>query len=244
MNLYPAIDIYQGRVVRLQRGDYEKETVYSNHPEEFAKRWQDQGAEWLHIVDLEGAKAGRVVNLESIRKIRQNVSCRMELGGGVRTLEDIRLLTDHGVDRVILGTRGLDPVFLTSALAGYGERIAVGLDCRSGRVQLEGWLKESALTLTEALGMLREYKISTIIYTDISKDGMLAGPNFEQLEMVLNESRAQIILSGGVSSLEDIQRASEIEKDNFEGVIIGKALYENKFELQEAVNIVSRKGIR
>ncbi len=234
MELYPAIDLYQGKAVRLRGGNFEDITVYSDHPAGIAQEWQAQGARWIHVVDLEGARGGKVVHAETLKTIRASVQCRIQFGGGLRCLQDIEAALSAGADRVILGTKALDKPFLTEALARFGSKLAVGLDVRAGKVQLEGWLKESSVNLGEALNVLKDLDVQMIIVTDITKDGMLAGPNFGQIEGVLKSSRARVILSGGVSSLEDIRKAGDLPQDHFEGVIIGKALYERKFTLAEA----------
>jgi len=236
MNIYPAIDLYQGKVVRLRRGDFAQETVYSDKPEEIAQEWESQGAEWLHVVDLEGAKTGVIKNEEALLEIRKAVKCRIQFGGGLRDEEWIGRILGNGINRVIVGTKSLDGPFLKSILEKHSEKIAVGLDVRDGRVQMEGWLKESQ-TLDQALKYLEPFPLKTIIYTDIQKDGMLQGPNFEGLEEVMQRTRACVILSGGVGALVDIEKSSRIKTGNFDGVIIGKALYEKKFQLQEAIQI-------
>ncbi len=242
MNLYPAIDLYEGKVVRLARGDFQKETVYSHAPEEIAKEWERQGARWLHIVDLEGAKTGILKNLSSVIKIRKAVKCKIQLGGGLRNQEALNQVLNEGIDRCVLGTKSLDETFLKQSLEAFGSKIAVGLDIQKGIVQLEGWLKASQLDLPAAIEFLNHFPVETLIYTDIQKDGMLEGPNFQGLKEVLEMARARVILSGGVGQLDDIKKAVEISNTNFEGVIIGKALYEKKFKLSDAVDIVKRES--
>lgn len=238
MELYPAIDLYQGKAVRLKGGDFNQVTVYSEHPEEMALAWKNAGARWIHVVDLEGAKCGRIVHGASIEKIRRAVpGCKIEVGGGVRALEDIQALIEFGADRVILGTKALDKDFLGQAVKRFSDRVAVGLDTRQGKVQLEGWLTESGVSLEQALQLLAPYEVRTLIVTDIATDGMLMGPNFKQLENVLRNTRSRVILSGGVSTLDDLRRAAALKFDHFEGVIIGKALYEKRFALEDAVKI-------
>jgi phosphoribosylformimino-5-aminoimidazole carboxamide ribotide isomerase len=239
MNLYPAIDLYEGQVVRLEKGDFTKLTVYSSQPSEIALQWLKGGATWLHVVDLEGAKTGVIKNLISLTKIRKAVKCHIEFGGGIRTLSDIDKVLAIGVDRVILGTKALDGSFFEQAIARFGSKLAVGLDVRDGFVQTQGWLEQAQATLEGSLKYFNDFPLETIIYTDIKKDGMLAGPNFEQLEKVLCWSKSRIILSGGIATLEDIKRCREIKAKNFEGPIIGKALYEKKFSLEDAVKIAN-----
>ena len=244
MTIYPAIDLYEGKVVRLERGDYRRQTVYARQPEETAVEWCRQGAEWLHVVDLEGAKSGRMNNYESLMKIRGQVNCRLEFGGGIRRLEDIQKLIAEGIDRVILGTKALDEGFVSRALERFGKQIALGFDVRDEKVQMEGWIKEGGKSLSDALDWANNFPLETIIYTDIQKDGMLRGPNFEALNLVLEISRARVILSGGVSTLLDLRKASAINARNFEGVIIGKAIYEKKFSVREAIALTEGKRMK
>ncbi len=237
INLYPAIDLYEGQVVRLQKGDYAKKTVYSDNPGAMAKDFETQGAKWLHLVDLEGAKLGQIKNWASLEKIRSAVTSKLEFGGGIRTLEDLKKLDSLGINRMILGTKALEKTFLEKALAQFGSKIAVGLDIRDGLVQTQGWLEAEALTLEAAVKFLNDLPVETLIYTDIQKDGMLQGPNFEKLEELLKLAKARIILSGGVARIEDISQCAKIKNSRFDGVIIGKALYEKRFTLKDAVKI-------
>ena len=234
MNLYPAIDLYDGKVVRLVRGDFQNLTVYSKTPVTIAKEWETQGAAWIHIVDLEGAKTGALKNLPSLLEIRKAVQCKIQFGGGLRSLEQMEEVAQAGIDRIVLGTKALDETFFQTALQKFKSKIAVGLDTRNGIVQTQGWLESGGANLKAALQRFNDFPLETIIYTDIQKDGMLKGPDFEGLTDVLKTSRAKIILSGGVSSLEDIEKCAKITAENFEGAIIGKALYEKRFSLTDA----------
>ncbi len=235
MRLYPAIDLFEGKVVRLLQGDYQKQTVYSNTPEETASNWEGQGAEWIHVVDLEGAKTGVIKNRDALEKIRKKVKCNIQFGGGIRTLDDAQAILTAGIDRVVIGTKSLDRTFLEKILQRFGNKIAVGLDTQAGTVRMQGWAQDSGLSLEDALRLLNEFSAGTVIYTDIQKDGMLAGPNWSGVKSVLNLTPARVILSGGISSLKDIEKACEIKGPNFEGVILGKALYEQKFSLKDAL---------
>ncbi len=235
MNLYPAIDLYEGKVVRLVRGDFQNLTVYSNDPAAIAREWETQGAVWIHAVDLEGAKTGVLKNLSSLVQIRKAVKCRIEFGGGLRSLEQMQEVIDAGIDRIVLGTKALDETFFQKALQTFGRQIAVGLDVRNGVVQTQGWLESGGANLETSLRRFNDFPLETIIYTDIQKDGMLKGPDFEGLANVLKISHANIILSGGVSSLEDVQKCAKLTEKNFEGAIIGKALYEKKILLHDAL---------
>lgn len=242
MILYPAIDLYQGKVVRLSRGDFQAETVYSMDPPAQAKTWESEGADWIHVVDLEGAKTGELRNLSWVLKIRQTVGCSLQVGGGLRKAEDVELLLKEGVNRVVIGTKALDQKFFLDLLERFGSQVAVSLDTREGRVQTEGWLKESGESLESMLKRFNEFALSTVIYTDIARDGMLQGPNLEGLAQVLEWSRSRVILSGGISVLSDIEQCRNLKQPNFDGVIMGKALYEKRFELRDAVRAASSKG--
>ncbi len=235
MNLYPAIDLYEGQVVRLQKGDFAQKTVYSSDPASFSKKWEDEGTQWIHVVDLEGAKTGVLKNLPSLTAIRKSVRCKIEFGGGLRSIDAIDRVLQMGIDRAIVGTRALDETFLKKALAAFGSKLAIGLDVKNGIVQTQGWLDDKNPTLEETLKLLNHFPIQTVIYTNIQKDGMLEGPDFEGLDNVLKATKANVILSGGVSTIEDIKRCKKMTQKNFEGPIIGKALYEGKIDLKEAV---------
>lgn len=240
MNLYPAIDLFGGKVVRLTQGDFNNCTVYSNQPVEMAQSLADSGAQWLHIVDLEGAKTGVLSNEPSLKSICQSVKVKIQFGGGIRHIADIEKILNLGVSRVILGTKALEKTFLDAALAKFGaDRLAVGLDVRRDQVKTVGWTRDGNMTLLEALGQFNTLGVQTLIYTDIEKDGVLQGPNWEKLDLVLRNTRARVILAGGISQLDDVKKCRTIRASNFEGVIIGKALYDKKFTLAEAFSAIS-----
>jgi len=241
MNFYPAIDLYEDKVVRLQKGDFKKMTVYHDRPAETARLWEDSGARWLHLVNLNGARDGKLENLDSLKKIRRQVNCRIQFGGGIRRLDDIRHLLDLGVERVIVGSRALEPHFLDAALTTFPYRVAVGLDVMDGWVRTHGWLSNSSVTLEMALSQLSGYALAALIVTDIHRDGMLQGPNFKMIENCLRLAKAPIILSGGISSLDDLTACSKMKSPLFDGAIIGKALYEKKFTLRQALQINTAK---
>lgn len=244
MNLYPAIDLYEEKVIRLQKGDFGKMTVYSDRPSEIARLWEDAGAKWLHVVNLNGARDGKLENVAALKKIRASVNCRIQFGGGVRSLDDIRTLIQNGVERIILGSRALEPRFLESALETFPYRIAVGLDVMDGWVKTHGWITKSAVRLESALKQLSGYAVAALIVTDIQKDGMLQGPNFEMIKTCLALSRAPVILSGGISSLRDLKECASLNAPQFDGAIVGKALYERKFSLSDAFQaIYERKTV-
>ncbi len=239
MNLYPAIDLYQGKVVRLTQGDYNSCVVYSKDPGAMAKVWEQEGAQWIHVVDLEGAKTGSLTNEASLKAICQSVKAKIQFGGGVRSLKDIETILGMGVSRVILGTKALDKTFLEGALLKFGDKIAVGLDVRRDQVKTAGWMCDGNMTIREALTLFDQLGVSTLIYTDIEKDGVLAGPNWEKLAVVLANTQSRVILSGGISQISDIEKCRDIRAPNFEGVIIGKALYDKRFQLSEAVRLTA-----
>lgn len=237
MNLYPAIDLYEGQVVRLSKGDFAQKTIYSDDPASMADQWDKAGAPWIHIVDLEGAKTGIIKNIASLKAIRAIVKAKLQFGGGMRSVEAIEQALEAGADRVVVGTKALDPEFFKKILKQFGSRIAVGIDVKDDIVQTQGWLESSGLTLAKSLKIFNAEGVETLIFTDISKDGMLQGPNFEKLDWVLKNSSSKVILSGGITTLKDIQKCAEIKSENFEGPIIGKALYEKQFTLSQAVAI-------
>lgn len=239
MNLYPAIDIYQGKVVRLTQGDYNACTVYSKDPAAMARAWEQEGAKWIHVVDLEGAKTGALTSEASLEAVCRSVKAKVQFGGGVRNMKDIEKVLEIGVSRVVLGTKALDGNFLGEALSLFGEKIAVGMDVCRDQVKTTGWLRDGNITLPEALKLFEQFGVATIIYTDIEKDGVLKGPNWDKLSQVLGSTKSRVILSGGVSQLSDIEKCRTITAPNFEGVIIGKALYDKRFQLSEAVRLTA-----
>lgn len=239
MYLIPAIDLRGGRVVRLIRGQFDKEIVYGENPAAFAKEYERQGAEWLHVVDLEGALHGEISNLPQLESIRKNSSLKIEFGGGVRSLETVDKLLGAGVDRVILGTKGLQVDFVRGLVAKYPDKIAVSLDTQDGMVQTQGWTSQSNLALAEAVAQLSRLGVRYLIYTNIAKDGMLSGPDLPGFSDVLQKaSGMQVILSGGIGELSDIRKLKEVSHSNFYGCIIGRALYEKKFTLKEALDTI------
>ena len=233
MRLYPAIDIKNGQCVRLRQGVFEDTTVYANEPFEVAKEFEADGAKFLHIVDLDGALRGTGANDEALKKIVENVSIPVEIGGGIRTMEDIEHRLSLGVTRVILGTKAVEnPEFVKDAVDKFGaDKIVVGIDAKDGMVAIKGWETISNIdAVTLALSM-KEMGVKTIIYTDISKDGMLCGPNFAQTARLVEATGMDIVASGGVSCMDDL---IELEKINVEGAILGKAIYEKRVDLKEA----------
>ena len=239
MNLYPAIDIYQGKVVRLTQGDYNSCIVYSKDPAATAITWEQEGAKWIHVVDLEGAKTGTLTSEAPLGAICRSVKAKIQFGGGVRNIRDIEKALTLGVSRVVLGTKALDKAFLEEAILKFKDKIAVGLDVRRDQVKTAGWMRDGNSTLAEALKLFNQIGVSTLIYTDIEKDGVLQGPNWEKLSMVLAQTASRVILSGGISQISDIEKCRTLREPNFEGVIIGKALYDKRFRLSEAVRLTA-----
>ncbi|MBX5448468.1 1-(5-phosphoribosyl)-5-[(5-phosphoribosylamino)methylideneamino]imidazole-4-carboxamide isomerase [Thermogemmatispora sp.] len=238
MIILPAIDLREGRCVRLYQGDYHQTTVYSHDPVAVARRWQEAGARWLHLVDLDGAAQGQPVNLNTVERIRAATTLQIELGGGLRDLASIERVLALGINRVVLGTSAVrQPALLAEAIQRWGERIVVGLDARDGLVAVAGWQQTERIAAVELAARLCELGVARFIYTDIARDGTLSGPNLEALQAMLQVVRqAQppraLIASGGVRALEDIRALARL---GVEGVIIGKALYTGDVDLAAAL---------
>ena len=233
MRLYPAIDLKDGKCVRLLQGDYDQVTVFGDQPEAMAKKWEEEGGAFLHPVDLDGAKAGKSMNDEASKRIVETVTIPVELGGGIRTLEDIERKLELGVYRVILGSIAVKQFSIVEeAIKRFGpERIVVGVDAKEGMVAIEGWQEVSQ---KEALAFCKELEavgVRTVIYTDIPKDGMMSGPNIEETARLVRASSLPIVASGGVSSMADLEH---VEAIGVEGAIIGKAIYTGAIDLKEA----------
>lgn len=238
MRIYPAIDIRGGKCVRLLKGDFEKETTFSDAPEEMAKKWEAMGAEYLHLVDLDGALAGMSKNLDTVKKILTAVHIPCELGGGIRSMENIKEVLDTGVERVILGSVAVkNPALVKEACAKYGERIVVGIDAKDGMVAVDGWGVSSDVKVTELAKKMKAVGVKTIIYTDISRDGTLEGVNVEATARLAKESGVKIVASGGVRSEADIRALLPHERDGIEGVIVGKSIYMGTLDLAAALAI-------
>ncbi|MBE3581251.1 MAG: 1-(5-phosphoribosyl)-5-[(5-phosphoribosylamino)methylideneamino]imidazole-4-carboxamide isomerase [Thermoanaerobacteraceae bacterium] len=236
MIVFPAIDLRRGRCVRLYQGRPEKETVYSGDPVAIARKWVQEGASWLHVVDLDGAFAGRVQNLGVIREIIRAAGVPVQVGGGVRTLADIEALLEAGAARVVLGTAAVaDPDLVAGACRTYGEAIAVGIDSRDGLVAIKGWLDLSPRRAVDLGREMADLGIRRIIYTDISRDGTLQGPNLEAIREMAAGCGLPVIASGGIAELRDVAALRELEPSGVEGVIIGRALYNGRFTLAEAL---------
>ncbi len=234
MNIYPAIDIRKGKCVRLNQGDFSKETVYLEDPTEAAKRWQNKGAKWIHVVDLDGAKSGNPVNIDVIKRIRKTVDVNIQLGGGIRDEETAENYINLGINRIIFGSSAVKNLSLIeTAIKKFGaEKVAVGLDVRKDEVAINGWVKDSGVKTEEMLKKLKNTGLKTIIYTDISKDGMMQGPNIAGIEKVLSFDDFSVIASGGISSMQDLEQLARYEKKGLDGAIIGKALYNGTLNLK------------
>ncbi|MYL49124.1 1-(5-phosphoribosyl)-5-[(5-phosphoribosylamino)methylideneamino]imidazole-4-carboxamide isomerase [Halobacillus litoralis] len=236
--IYPAIDMRDGKCVRLEQGDFDKETVYGENPFEVAKEFAEAGASWIHMVDLDGAKQGSKQNAEHVLRVAQELDCRVQIGGGIRSEEDVRFYLDKGVDRVIIGSLAVRDVETTKQLLSkYGERIAIGLDARDGFVSTAGWLEQSEVKAVDLGKDLASAGAKTFIYTDIAKDGMLSGPNTKEIVRLAEETGVDVIASGGIKGLDDLIELKEYKGRNVIGSIVGKALYTNQFTLKEALDV-------
>ena len=235
MHIFPAIDLYDGKAVRLLKGDYQKMTVYSENPLEIAKDFENSGAEFLHIVDLEGAKTGETPNINTIEKIVKNTSLFTEVGGGIRRLETVKKYSDIGVKRVILGTAAVnDEEFLLSAVKKYGEKIAVGIDIKDGFVAIKGWTDRSKYTPFEFCEKMQNIGVKNVICTDVSKDGAMQGTNLDLYKEMSERFDLNITASGGVSGIDDIKRLKGL---GIYGAIIGKAYYTKAISLARAIEV-------
>lgn len=235
MLVIPAIDLMGGQCVRLLRGRAESKVVYSDDPVAMARKWESMGAEFLHLVDLDGAISGKISNLRHVEDITRSINVPSEFGGGVRSMRQIAEVLDSGVQRVILGTKACQKDFLGEALSRFGESIAVGIDARDGRVAVEGWTRATSLRAVEFAREVESVGVKTVIFTDISVDGTLKGPSFARIEELAKAVDMDVIASGGVSTVEDIRKLRAYEKDGVIGVIVGKALYEETIDLREAI---------
>lgn len=236
MILYPAIDVRGGQAVRLLQGDYARETTYDADPVDAAKRWAGEGAEFLHVVDLDGAKAGEPQNLGAIERIAAGVSCPIQVGGGLRDPQAVRAVLDAGADRVVIGTAALrDPEFLDAMLEAHGHRIVVSVDARAGRVALEGWTEAGEETVVEAVATLSERGVARFLCTAIEVDGTMEGPALDLLNEIAAATEAQVLASGGVGDLTHLESLASSMPANVEGAIVGRALYEQRFTAAEAI---------
>jgi phosphoribosylformimino-5-aminoimidazole carboxamide ribotide isomerase len=234
--LYPAIDIRGGKAVRLTEGDFGRETAYHDDPVDAALRFAEAGVKIIHVVDLDGARKGSPVNVKTIRRIADAVPFPIEVGGGLRDAESIADLLRAGAERIVIGTAAMrDPQFLSDMLAAHPERVVVSVDARGGKISLAGWSEPTDVDVTDAIADLTARGVERFLFTPIEVDGTLAGPGFEQLEQVAAATSASIIYSGGVGTLDDLRRLKAEAAPNVEGVIVGRALYEGRFTVDEAL---------
>ena len=235
MILYPAIDIRDGKAVRLAQGDYQRETAYDDDPVVAARRWADGGARWLHVVDLDGARAGEPVNLEHVRRIVAAIGLPVQVGGGLRDSKKVEEAISSGAERVVLGTAAVrDPEMAAAIAAAHGDRVVASVDARSGKVAAEGWTQSSELDTAEVIAALSERGIRRFVYTPVNVDGLMQGPDLDSLRQVAATTDGEVIYSGGVGSLEDLRALAGLGIENLGGVIVGRALYEQRFSVAEA----------
>jgi phosphoribosylformimino-5-aminoimidazole carboxamide ribotide isomerase len=241
MLILPAIDLKGGRCVRLQQGEMDKETLFSDHPEEMAGRWEELGARMLHIVDLDGAVAGSPQNETAIKHILQSVSIPLELGGGIRSLDTIEHYLSLGVNRVVLGTIAhKQPALLEAACKKFPGRIVVGIDARNGMVAVEGWKETTAMRAADLVKTIENKGVEAIIFTDIRRDGMMSGPNLQSTRAMAEATSIPVIASGGVTTLDHIRELLRLESCGVQGIIIGRALYEGSVTLKDALDLVDK----
>ena len=235
MNIFPAIDLFDKKAVRLFKGDYNQMTIYSENPIEIARDFEAQGAKFIHMVDLEGAKDGTTPNLEIVAQVARETGLFVEIGGGIRSMETLKKYFDAGVERAILGTVAVtNEEFLKEAISTYGDKIAVGADVKDGYIAIKGWLEKSTFTLDTFFAKMQELGVKTIICTDISKDGAMRGTNLEMYAELSKKYSVDIVASGGVSTISDIE---QLRKMNLYGAIIGKAYYTGAINLREAIEV-------
>ena len=234
MKIFPAIDIKDKKCVRLIKGDFENKTEYETSPIDQAKKYQDYGFKDLHIVDLDGALTGRTVNLDIIQEVVSKHDLKIEIGGGVRTLDSIKKYVDAGVDKVILGSAAIkNKEFLKEACEKFKNKIALGLDAKNGNLSVSGWKENLNIKTIDFLKEVNSFGVSRIIYTDINKDGMKTSPNFDDTIKIAEFSNCPVVISGGVSSINDIKKAKDLNNKKIEGIIIGKAIYDGDIKLDE-----------
>ena len=236
MEIIPAIDLLNGKCVRLNQGNYNEVTKFNSDPVKQAQIWEKQGAKRLHLVDLDGAKTGEPINDQTIKEIKKSISIPIQLGGGIRNIDRAKELLDIGIDRIILGTIAIENPELVRVLSQeYPKRIAVGIDAKEGMVATRGWLKRSEITSLELAKQLNELKLAAIISTDISTDGTLEGPNIQALREIAEVSINPVIASGGIGSINDLISLVDLEHEGIEAIIVGRALYDGSIDLKEAL---------
>ena len=245
MLIIPAIDLKEGKCVRLEQGLMDKATVYSDDPATTAKHWEAQGAELLHVVDLNGAFAGIPKNLDAIKAIRSAVKMPIEVGGGIRDMATIRTLVSIGIDRIILGTAAIEnPAFVQEACREFSGRIIVGIDARDGLVAIKGWAEVTKVKAVDLATQMQDYGVIAIIYTDIKRDGMLSGPNIEATKALAEALHIPVIASGGVHTMKDVENLLAVRYSGVSGVITGKAIYSGSLNLKEAIAFIKMNDNR
>lgn len=238
MQIIPAIDLLDGKVVRLTQGDYGKVKVYSENPVDIAKQWKDKGALCLHVVDLNGAKTGKPSNLKAVKDIINSIDVEVELGGGIRDTQTIEEVIKTGVDRVVLGTAVFkNKDFAKGCVSTFGEKVIFSIDVRKDAVAVDGWTKITDNSVCDCVKSFESLGLKRIIYTDILRDGMMEGPNIDGLENILKATSMEVVVSGGISTINDIKQLAKFIPEGLTGAIIGKALYEGKIDLAEAINV-------
>ena len=239
MDFYPAIDIKNGQFIRLKKGELNQITIYGNDPVKQAREFFSMGAKWIHVVDIDGAFKGTSKNMKTILEIKRSVKCKIQVGGGVRERKTIEKLLEHKIDRIVLGTVALtNPNFVKEVCKIFPGKIAVGLDTRRGFVATEGWSKNSDVSFDKLIKTYENSGVSAIIFTDIEKDGLLEGTNYKQLKELLKITKLNVLASGGIASLGDLKKLKKINSKNLIGVICGKAIYEKKISVNDAVKIL------
>jgi phosphoribosylformimino-5-aminoimidazole carboxamide ribotide isomerase len=242
--LLPAIDIIAGKAVRLERGDFAHQTDYDADPLDAAKRWVQSGARALHVVDLDGARTGEPANSRQIARIVNALDVPVQVGGGLRSMDAVRTVADAGAIRLILGTAAFrDPAFLDDAVATYGERIVVSVDARDGRVAAAGWTQDTDLGVVDAITRLQEHGVSTFVYSSIDRDGMLSGPDLEGARAVAGAVQESFVYSGGIGELHDLEQLAALHEPKLTGVIVGKAIYERRFDVGAAQALLDRHAV-
>ena len=239
MIFFPAIDIYQGKCVRLEKGDFEKKTIFNEDPVDQAKFFEDMGCNWIHVVDLDGAKNGSSSNFNIVEEISLKTNLKIQFGGGVRSIAKIKSLLDVGIERVVIGTKAINDIsFLDVVCRDFPNKIVIGIDARKGKVSIEGWTKDSGINANELAINAEKKGVCAIIFTDIDKDGLMSGPNIPSTLEIAKVVNIPVIVSGGVSAIEDVIEVKENEGSGIGGVICGRAVYDKKVDIKEALKIL------
>ena len=239
MIFFPAIDIYQGKCVRLEKGDFEKKTIFNEDPVDQAKFFEDMGCNWIHVVDLDGAKNGSSSNFKIVEEISLKTNLKIQFGGGVRSIAKIKSLLAVGIERVVIGTKAINDIsFLDVACRDFPNKIVIGIDARKGKVSIEGWTKDSGVNANELAINAEKKGVCAIIFTDIDKDGLMSGPNISSTLEIAKAVNIPVIVSGGVSAIEDVIEVKKNDGSGIGGVICGRAVYDKKVDIKEALKIV------